>query len=329
MNNPDIEVTLPPPDGISCLRFSPQADYLAASSWDGQIRIYEVQPTGTTIPKASYGHVGPALSVSWSMDGTKIVSGGADKIGRLYDVATGQSSQIATHDGTIKSVAFLDRQQSILATGSWDKTIKYWDLRSPQPIGTVNLPERLYSMDTRQNLLVAATADRHICLFDLNNPTVIFKQILSSLKWQTRTVASFINGQGFAIGSIEGRVGIQHVHDADLKNNFSFKCHRDESKNIYAINEISFHPIHGTFSTCGSDGGINFWDKESKQKLRSLPNMNGTVSATTFNRNGSIFAYAISYDWSKGHKFYTPNSPNRILLHSVTDDDAKPRPKKL
>ncbi|CAO3609725.1 unnamed protein product [Cunninghamella echinulata] len=279
-------------------------------------------------PKASYSHVGPALSVAWSKDGTKIVSGGADKVGRLYDVATGQSTQIATHDDTIRSVCFLDGQQSVLATGSWDKTMKYWDLRSPQPIGTVNLPERLYSMDTRQNLLVAATADRHILLFDLNNPTTIFKQLLSPLKWQTRTVSCFIDGQGYAIGSIEGRCGIQYISDSDQMRNFSFKCHRDEAKNIYSVNEISFHPTYGTFSTCGSDGGVVFWDKDAKQKLKALPTMNGPISTTSYNRNGNIFAYAISYDWTKGHKFYTPNSPNRILLHSVTDEESKPRQKK-
>ena len=41
-------------------------------------------------------------------------------------------------------------------------------------------------------------------------------------------------------------------------DNFSFKCHRrDSSPNnkdqalVYAVNDISFHPVHGTFSTCG------------------------------------------------------------------------------
>jgi mRNA export factor len=93
----------------------------------------------------------------------------------MYDVATGQSTQIAAHDEAIKGIKFLDQGQQILATGSWDKTVKYWDLRSPQPIGTVTLPERVYSMDTRQQLMVVGTADRHILLFDLNNPTTIFK----------------------------------------------------------------------------------------------------------------------------------------------------------
>lgn len=149
----------------------------------------------------------------------------------MFDIATGQSTQIAQHDDTIKCIRFLE-QGNIVATGSWDKTIKYWDLRSPQPIGTVQLPERCYAMDAKGPLMVVGTAEKHVCIFDLNNPTVIFKvnysliiqyasakptlqQVTSPLKWQTRTVSCFTDGKGFAIGSIEGRVGIQYVDDKD------------------------------------------------------------------------------------------------------------------
>lgn len=62
------------------------------------------------------------------------------------------------------------------------------------------------------------------------------------------------------VGSIEGRVAVQHVEDNQQSKNFTFKCHRD-GNDIYAVNSITFHPVHGTFVTCGSDGAYNFWDK--------------------------------------------------------------------
>lgn len=93
----------------------------------------------------------------------------------MFDVATGQSVQVAQHSEPIKCVKFLDQPQPILATGSWDKTIKYWDLRSPQPIGTVQLPERCYTMDTVGQLMVVGCAEKSICIFNLSNPTTIFK----------------------------------------------------------------------------------------------------------------------------------------------------------
>lgn len=71
-----------------------------------------------------YSHEAPVLDVMWSRDGTKILSGGADKAARVFDVSTGQSSQVAAHDAPIKSIRFVDQQGGILVTGSWDKTLK-------------------------------------------------------------------------------------------------------------------------------------------------------------------------------------------------------------
>jgi mRNA export factor len=74
------------------------------------------------------------------------------------------------------------------------------------------------------------------------------KQLQSPLKMQTRVVSCFPNGSGFAIGSIEGRVGINYVEDKDQSSNFSFKCHRSDKSDVYAVNAISFHPTYGTVS---------------------------------------------------------------------------------
>lgn len=54
----------------------------------------------------------------------------------------------------------------------------------------------------------------------------------------------------------------------------------------------------------------------------------GPITATTFNRNGTIFAYSISYDWSKGHSGMTPGHPNKLMLHACKDEEVKRRPKK-
>ena len=43
----------------------------------------------------------------------------------MYELATGQSSQIAQHDGPIKCIRWIETPQGgILATGSWDKTLR-------------------------------------------------------------------------------------------------------------------------------------------------------------------------------------------------------------
>ena len=55
------------------------------------------------------------------------------------------------------------------------------------------------------------------------------------------------------------------------------QCHREQLPannpnspiDIYAVNSVAFHPQFGTFATAGSDGTYNFWDKDSKQRLKA------------------------------------------------------------
>jgi mRNA export factor len=138
---------------------------------------------------------------------------------KLYDVQSSAQTQIGLHDSPIRTVRFVDvpNANSMLVTGSWDKTIRYWDVRQQQSVATVHLPERVYSMDVQQQLLVIGLAERHVCIVNLSNPTVLYKSIQSPLKWQTRVVSCFPNATGFAIGSTEGRCAIQYVEEKDTR----------------------------------------------------------------------------------------------------------------
>lgn len=173
---------------------------------------------GSCVAKTAIAHDSPALCCTWSKDGTKVFSAGADKNIRMMDVSTGQTLSIAAHDQPIKALRWMATSSAqALVSGSWDKTLKYWDLRAPTPMAVVALPERCYSLDVNGDLLVVATAERHICIINLNNPTHIFKDMPSPLKWQTRVVACYHNGTGFAVGSIEGRVGLQWIEDKNQR----------------------------------------------------------------------------------------------------------------
>lgn len=47
---------------------------------------------------------------------------------------------------------------------------------------------------------------------------------------------------------------------------------------------------------------------------------------TLCRRDGTIFAYAVSYDWSRGYAEYNPNTAkNYILLHQPQEAEVKSR----
>ena len=112
-------------------------------------------------------------------NGAGIVSGGADNTARLYDIATGQATQVAEHTHPVKCVKVVDiLGTQMIITGSWDSTIKYWDMRQPRPVYSVDIPDKCYAMDAKESLMVAATARQDICIFDLRNPKTISKVII-------------------------------------------------------------------------------------------------------------------------------------------------------
>ena len=99
------------------------------------------------------------------------------------------------------------------------------------------------------------------------------------------------------------------------------------TQDIYAVNDIAFHPVHGTLATVGSDGKFSFWDKDARTKLKTSEAMEQSITCCAINAGGDMFAYAVGYDWSKGHEFYNAASKNHIFLHPCYEE-LKPRAKK-
>ena len=69
--------------------------------------------------------------------------------------------QIGSHDQPIKSVAFIP-STNMIVSGGYDRLLKFWDARQPNPTLQLQLPERVYDLDVRDSLMVVACAGRHI-----------------------------------------------------------------------------------------------------------------------------------------------------------------------
>jgi len=321
--NKDIPVENSPSETVSSLSWSPTSNLLAAGSWDNKVYLWEVQSNGRTVAKALTKHEAPVLCTDFHHEGTKVFSSSCDKTVKLWNFGSNQTVQVAAHDKPIKQVHWIP-SMNVLLTGSWDKTLKYWDLRQQRPVASVNLPERVYCMDVAHPLVVVGCAERKVLIYHLSKPQEPYLERESALKFQSRTIACFPDKQGYALGSIEGRVSIAWVDKKQASKDFQFKCHR-WNNDVFAVNVITFHKRYGTFATCGSDGQYVFWDKDSKHRLKPFERMASPITAAQFNKDGNIFAYAIGYDWSKGFESHDKSKPNSIYLHGTPEAEIRPR----
>ena len=80
------------------------------------------------------GHSGSVTSVSFSPDGSRIVSGSKDSTVRVWDAVTGEVINTLTgHSGYVLSVSSFSPDGSrIVSSGSYDNTVRIWDALSGQ-----------------------------------------------------------------------------------------------------------------------------------------------------------------------------------------------------
>ena len=77
-----------------------------------------------------YGHVATVTSVSFSPDGSRIVTGSRDRTAKVWDVRTGTALlELRGHLGTVNGASFSPDGARVV-TGSDDGTAKVWDART-------------------------------------------------------------------------------------------------------------------------------------------------------------------------------------------------------
>ncbi|KAJ4304101.1 hypothetical protein N0V88_001711 [Collariella sp. IMI 366227] len=280
----DREVEFPkgPEDTISALRWSPVAHHLAASCWDGKVYIYDASnPTSTDTIRgvAAITAGAPVLDCDFSKDGTLVAGAGADQKIHIMDLNSQQTMTLEGHTSPVRSVRFVEIPSAngpILASGSWDKTVRYWP-----PVHFVDLH---------------------------GDPLKVSRVVKSPLSNQTCAVSLSADGSRWAVGGIEGRASAQVADEKDetLKP-LSFKCHREPSptkKNqtdVYTVNTVCFDPSQkDVLVTAGSDGSYAPWDLTLRRRLNTYPKAAGPVTSVAFRHDGRALAYAVGYDWSKG-----------------------------
>ena len=82
------------------------------------------------------GHIGSVVSVAFSPDGKRIVSGSLDNTIRVWDIITGNQigEPFTGHASDVLSVAFSPDGKRIVS-GSFDSTIRIWDVATGKQIG--------------------------------------------------------------------------------------------------------------------------------------------------------------------------------------------------
>lgn len=127
-------------DRITALDFSPDGKLLAVGSGPpsrfGDIKLIDVE-TGAMARDLGEAHSDTVLSLQFSPDGRQLASGGADKLCRVFDVASGELQRaLEGHTHHVLGVAWKDDARTLI-TASADATLKVWEVESGTQLRTI------------------------------------------------------------------------------------------------------------------------------------------------------------------------------------------------
>ena len=110
---------------LSASRFSPDGSRIVSHSYADSVLIYETA-TAQELQRMT-GHQLSGFTVDWSPDGEKVVSGGNDGLGILWDPETGVLIDSLRHPQQVNST-FFSPDGSTIITACHDSLVRVWDV---------------------------------------------------------------------------------------------------------------------------------------------------------------------------------------------------------
>jgi WD40 repeat protein/serine/threonine protein kinase len=153
--------------------FSPRRQYLASVSADGNVQLWDAtRLTEKQVPIRSFSarHRGQGLTLAFSPDGRRLVTGGERHTARIWDVETGKELKtLEGHSGDIHAVAFSPDGRWVAAGGE-GSTVRVWDSHTGDLVrsfrGHTGLVSSLaFSTDGR---LISGSRDRTVKVWDVS-----------------------------------------------------------------------------------------------------------------------------------------------------------------
>lgn len=287
-----------PTQGFTCVSFSPDGRYLAASTGTriehaqenapGKVRIWDAS---TWQEVRTLGrHAGSINGIAFSPDGRRIATASSDRTVKIHDAKTGDEvSTLRAHTQFVVGVAFHPDGKR-LVSASEDGTLRVWDVEQEETLlvlhghrGMVNCAA--YSPDGKR--IASGGDDQSVRIWDAEREPLARTLGGAGRKWFT-CVAFSPDGEYLAAGNGDRTVTIW--------DRPSYRVRAVLPERDLPIWGVAFDRGRLIASACGQwerasrSSGVDVWDWESRQRVSNLPARTKVAWCVAFSRDGRRIA---------------------------------------
>lgn len=273
---------------VQALAFSPDEQVLATGSWDGTVKLWNLE-SGDLL--WCEHHISSVQCLAFTPDGLTLASGGDDATIQFWEVSTGKHLQ--TLSGQCSPVYALawNPDGRLIATGGFDGTISLWQIQGRQathPDSATHIlmghhgPVRSVAFSPDGRMLASGSFDRTVKLWDVD--TGEERETLTGHTAPVNAVTWSRDGRFLASGSRDQMIWLWEIEQRSYR--LALYGH------TAVVHALAFMPDSRSLLSGSEDGTVRVWDVERGQCKRVIQGYSVTLYDVSWNATGTQLASA-------------------------------------